>query len=71
MADSARSGRVFCDAYSADREPLVRALDEEGRLVFAGAANGSGYRLAPAIAAEAAHLLRTAVENVSDQGSLR
>ena len=71
LADSARSGRVFCDAYSADREPLVRALDEEGRLVFAGAANGSGYRLAPAIAAEAAHLLRTAVENVSDQGSLR
>ncbi|MFF5020216.1 NAD(P)/FAD-dependent oxidoreductase [Streptomyces sp. NPDC001165] len=68
LADSARSGRVFCDAYSADREPLVRALDEEGRLVFAGAANGSGYRLAPAIAAEAAHLLRRAVENVSDHG---
>ncbi|MEY2230932.1 NAD(P)/FAD-dependent oxidoreductase [Streptomyces sp. BF23-30] len=69
LADSARSGRVFCDAYSADREPLVRALDEEGRLVFAGAANGSGYRLAPAIAAEAAHLLRTALQNVSEQGS--
>ena len=71
LAGSARSGRVFCDAYSPDREPLVRALDEEGRLVFAGAANGSGYRLAPAIAAEAAHLLRPAVDNVSDQGSHR
>ncbi|MCX5386206.1 FAD-binding oxidoreductase [Streptomyces sp. NBC_00083] len=71
LADSARSGRVFCDAYSADREPVVRALDEEGRLVFAGCANGSGYRLAPAIAREAAQLLRTAVENLSDQGSHR
>jgi glycine/D-amino acid oxidase-like deaminating enzyme len=50
-------GRVFCDAYSPDREPLVRALDEAGRIVFAGAANGSGYRLAPAIAAEVAALL--------------
>jgi glycine/D-amino acid oxidase-like deaminating enzyme len=69
LAGAARSGRVFCDAYSPDREPLVRALDEEGRLVFAGAANGSGYRLAPAIAAEAADLLRTAVPTVSEQGS--
>ena len=51
------SGRVFCDAYSSDREPLVRSLDDAGRIVFAGAANGSGYRLAPAIASEAADLL--------------
>lgn len=50
-------GRVFCDAYSTAGEPLVRALDDNGRLVFAGAANGSGYRLAPAIAAQAADLL--------------
>lgn len=51
------SGRVFCDAYSTDRRPVVQALDPAGRIVFAGAANGSGYRLAPAIAAEAADLL--------------
>ncbi|UQA97679.1 FAD-binding oxidoreductase [Streptomyces halobius] len=51
------SGRVFCDAYGPDAEPLVRALTEDGRVVFAGAANGSGYRLAPAITAEAADLL--------------
>ena len=51
------SGRVFCDAYSADRIPLVRTLDDHGRVVFAGAANGSGYRLAPAIADQAAALL--------------
>ncbi len=50
-------GRVFCDAYSGTGEPLVRSLDDAGRVVFAGAANGSGYRLAPAIAAQAADLL--------------
>lgn len=54
---AAVSGRVFCDAYSADGEPLVRALDGAGRIVFAGAANGSGYRLAPALAAATADLL--------------
>ncbi|MGH3767203.1 MAG: NAD(P)/FAD-dependent oxidoreductase [Pseudonocardiaceae bacterium] len=44
------SGRVFCDAYSPRREPVVAEL--RPGLVFAGAASGSGYRLAPAIAAE-------------------
>jgi glycine/D-amino acid oxidase-like deaminating enzyme len=57
LAEACGAGRVFCDAYSPDREPLVRALDEAGRIVFAGAANGSGYRLGPAIAAEAVDLL--------------
>ncbi|GHF52496.1 hypothetical protein GCM10010218_37460 [Streptomyces mashuensis] len=53
----APAGRVFCDAYGPGREPLVGPLDPAGRVVFAGAAGGSGYRLAPAIAAEAAGLL--------------
>lgn len=57
LADRCVSGRVFCDAYSPDREPIVRTIDEAARIVFAGAANGSGYRLAPAIAAAAADLL--------------
>lgn len=57
LAERIHSGRVFCDAYSSDGEPIVRALDTAGRIVFAGAANGSGYRLAPAIAAEAIALL--------------
>ncbi|MFI9806637.1 FAD-dependent oxidoreductase [Streptomyces sp. NPDC052301] len=56
LVEHATSGRVFCDAYSPTLEPLVRALDG-GRIVFAGAAGGSGYRLAPAIAAEAVGLL--------------
>ncbi|MGD0062390.1 MAG: FAD-dependent oxidoreductase [Streptosporangiaceae bacterium] len=50
-------GRLFCDAYSADRQPLVQSVDPDGRIIFAGAANGSGYRLAPAIAAQAADFL--------------
>jgi glycine/D-amino acid oxidase-like deaminating enzyme len=58
LADACGAGRVFCDAYSPDAEPLVRTLDESGRIVFAGAANGSGYRLAPAIGSEAVDLLR-------------
>ena len=64
LAACASSGRVFCDAYSDGGEPLVQTLDGDGRLVFAGAANGSGYRLAPAIAAEVADLLHPA----SDRG---
>ncbi len=57
LADACRSGRVFCDAYSPDAEPVIRALDGAGQIVFAGAASGSGYRLAPAIAAQVADLL--------------
>jgi glycine/D-amino acid oxidase-like deaminating enzyme len=57
LADACRSGRVFCDAYSPGQEPLVGAVDGPGRIVFAGAASGSGYRLAPAIGAQAADLL--------------
>lgn len=59
------SGRVFCDAYSDSGQPLVRRIDPNGRVVFAGAANGSGYRLAPAIAAEAVQLLGTSVKGSS------
>lgn len=57
LADACGAGRVFCDAYSPDREPLVRTLDGTGRIVFAGATNGSGYRLAPAIGSEVVDLL--------------
>jgi glycine/D-amino acid oxidase-like deaminating enzyme len=50
LAAACQTGRVCCDAYSPNREPVVAALD--ARIVFAGAANGSGYRLAPGIASE-------------------
>lgn len=62
LAEDCTSGRVFCDAYSKNAEPQVTRLDDAGRIVFAGAANGSGYRLAPAIAAEAVELLPLSVE---------
>jgi glycine/D-amino acid oxidase-like deaminating enzyme len=58
LVERCAGGRVFCDAYSPEREPRVQALDGAGRVVLAGAAGGSGYRLAPAMAAEAADLLR-------------
>lgn len=57
LAGRCVSGRVFCDAYTPDRQPVIRTLDPTGRVVLAGGANGSGYRLGPAIAAEAVDLL--------------
>ena len=57
LARSLRSGRVFCDAYSPTREPLITKVGKSGNVIFVGAANGSGYRLAPGIAAEAVSLL--------------
>jgi glycine/D-amino acid oxidase-like deaminating enzyme len=56
LATRVRSGRVFCDAYSPSREPLVAIVGNTGNVAFAGAANGSGYRLAPAMANQAARL---------------
>lgn len=50
LASRCQSGRVFCDAYSRHREPVIAEL--RPGLIFAGAASGSGYRLAPAIAGE-------------------
>ncbi|GLY28363.1 FAD-dependent oxidoreductase [Kineosporia sp. NBRC 101731] len=61
------SGRVFCDAYSPNREPVVAQL--RPGLVFAGAANGSGYRLAPAIAVETVAALDLAPHLVPHRNS--
>jgi glycine/D-amino acid oxidase-like deaminating enzyme len=69
LADASRAGRVFYDAYSPDREPRVEAVDPAGRVVFAGAANGSGYRLAPAMAAEAASLALAPLPEAADPRS--
>lgn len=57
LVDRCVSGRVFCDAYAPGGAPLVRPLTDDGRLLFAGAAGGSGYRLAPALARETVRLL--------------
>ncbi|GAB3998666.1 hypothetical protein GCM10029992_25090 [Glycomyces albus] len=58
LARQCRSGRVFCDAYSPLREPVIAEI--RPGLLFSGAAGGSGYRLAPAIAAETIAALTTA-----------
>jgi D-arginine dehydrogenase len=50
FSDSIGGGQAFCDAYSPTRAPIVANVGQSGRVIFAGAANGSGYRLAPAIA---------------------
>lgn len=51
LAGRAGGARVFCDAYAPDRLPL--AAECAPGFVAAGACAGSGFRLAPAIAAEA------------------
>jgi glycine/D-amino acid oxidase-like deaminating enzyme len=68
LAAACDAGRVFCDAYSPDREPLVRPLDDAGRIIFAGAASGSGYRLAPAIAAEVVAMVQPRLGATATEG---
>lgn len=46
-------GRVFCDAYTPERVPLVAEVPGATDFVVAGAGCGSGYRLAPAVALKA------------------
>jgi glycine/D-amino acid oxidase-like deaminating enzyme len=53
FAEHCNGGRVFCDAYTPERVPLVAASAEAPNLVLAGACAGSGYRLAPGIAVSA------------------
>lgn len=51
------SGRVFCDAYSQNGAPIIAKVPSNPKIIFAGAASGSGYRLAPGIANKAASLV--------------
>ncbi len=46
-------GRVFCDAYTNDGDPIIEEVENCPNYVIAGAGAGSGYRLATAIASEA------------------
>jgi len=55
LADQLHDGRVFCDAYSPGSEPTVFRADDG--VIYAAGCNGSGYRLAPAIAAEVIQLI--------------
>jgi D-hydroxyproline dehydrogenase subunit beta len=52
LVDHCFGGRVFCDAYTADSEPVVSSRDND-RLIVVGAGSGAGFRLAPGLAEEA------------------
>lgn len=56
LADHCFGGRVFCDAYTADLEPVVTSREND-RLIVAGAGSGAGFRLAPGLAEEAVQRL--------------
>lgn len=61
LAPRIAGGRVFCDTYTHNRVPLTAALSASGRLLYGGGANGSGYRLAPAMARNLATLADAAL----------
>lgn len=61
LATRCISGRVFCDTYTPDQIPRVVPVGSQGRIIYAGGANGSGYRLAPAMASMATNLVAAAL----------
>jgi glycine/D-amino acid oxidase-like deaminating enzyme len=62
-------GRVFCDAYSPNRAPLVAGLDADPRVCIATGGSGSGFRLAPAMALAALGFLDAVEQPVVAEGS--
>lgn len=62
LLDHCHGGRVFCDAYSAMRIPVVARDYQSSRSAYALACSGSGYRLAPAIAEAALKLLEETLQ---------
>lgn len=61
LAGRCNSGQVFCDTYTPDRVPRIVPVGAAGRVIYAGGANGSGYRLAPAMASVARELTAAAL----------
>ena len=57
LASICETGRVFCDAYTADSDPVIEKAAGSLPYVIVGAGNGSGFRLAPAMAEQALNLL--------------
>jgi glycine/D-amino acid oxidase-like deaminating enzyme len=58
LAPCLRGGRVFCDAYTANGDPLIMQAPGYPNYVICGAGSGSGYRLAPGMAAQALSIFR-------------
>ncbi|WP_182888075.1 NAD(P)/FAD-dependent oxidoreductase [Microbispora sp. H10885] len=57
LAGAISGGRAFYDGYTHDRLPLVEPVPDHPGVVIAAGGNGSGFRLAPAIAERALGLL--------------
>lgn len=57
LAGKICGGRAFYDGYTPDRMPLVEEVEGWSGVVLALGGNGSGYRLAPAVAERALELL--------------
>ncbi|WP_204289294.1 NAD(P)/FAD-dependent oxidoreductase [Microbispora amethystogenes] len=57
LAGALSGGRAFYDGYTPDRLPLVEPVPDHPGVVVAVGGNGSGFRLAPAIAERALALL--------------
>lgn len=57
LAGALCGGRAFYDGYTPDRLPLVEPVPDHPGVVVAVGGNGSGFRLAPAIAERALSLL--------------
>jgi len=57
-----KGGRVFCDAYGINDNPLIYKVQNSKNHIMVGAGSGSGYRLAPGIAEEALNLLSSKEE---------
>jgi len=55
MGDKITGGRVYCDMYSSNGDPLVKKT--RPNYIIVGAPSGSGYRLAPGLAEEVVSLL--------------
>lgn len=47
------AGRVFCDGYTQNGDPVIMQAGDHANYIIAGAGAGSGYRLAPGIAEKA------------------
>ncbi len=56
LVERCTNGRVFCDAYTQSRLPVIAPVPGLQRASVAGACSGFGFRLAPAIARRALDL---------------
>jgi glycine/D-amino acid oxidase-like deaminating enzyme len=56
VSGACRGGRVFCDAYTPNGEPIVERVPD-APVVIAGGGSGAGFRLSPGLADEALRCL--------------